>query len=424
MTYTRLPSGLDVALLPTTTADLVTARIALGTGSYSVYERQSVTAIISDMLPAGTKRMTRSRVRTTFELLGAHVSVSVGTIHMYATVTSRKDAFVPALKLLFEVLAHARFTSKEFVEAKTGWLAALENEKENTLTQGDIALSQALFRDGHPHWNKTTDKKTKELQTVTLTEVSGVYPTLLSTIGGLITIAGDIETNRLLGHIERATRPLPTVPLGTLSQVHSDRIRQGKGGTDIIVTCRDKMNVDVLLGIPLTLTKYDDDFEPLSVGVSILGGSSSSRLFNELRTRKSLTYGSYASLDGFTDGYPGYLNVYGMFANDVLERGRTELKAVVRTFIERGVTMRELTKRKEELLGKFVVGLSTTSGLNAVVFDTLLSRRPLSYIDELSERIKGMALSKVQGAIRSHLRYEDAVTVSAGGIDMKGKPLS
>jgi zinc protease len=160
------------------------------------------------------------------------------------------------------------------------------------------------------------------------------------------------------------------------------------------------------------------------MGVAILGSSSSSRLFNELRTRKSLTYGAYASLEGFGDGYPGYLSASAVFPSDVFLKGREALRDVVQSFSERGVTAGELSKRKDEVLGRHVVGLSTTAGLASIVFDTLVAQRPLSYIDTIPERLRGISLARVNTAIRKHVRYTDAVTASAGGIDAKGKPIA
>jgi zinc protease len=420
----RLPSGLDVALLPTQAHDLVIARIALGIGTYSVYDRQAVVALLSDLLPAGTTSMKRSKVREQFELLGASVGVSIGAMHIYANITSRKESFIPALTLLATVLARPVFTAQEFAESKTVWLTALENEKESTVTQADIALSRALFDEGHPQWIHTTAQKSALMSRIERNDVTRLYPSLLSTVGGLITVAGDIDVKKITRDIERATRLLPSHPLTLTPQVHPEKIRYKDGGKDLVVTCKDKMNIDTLLGMPLTLTKYDDDFEPLAMGVAILGSSSSSRLFNELRTRKSLTYGAYASLDGFSDGYPGYLSASAVFPSDVFLKGREALRDVVQRFSERGVTASELSKRKDEVLGRHVVGLSTTAGLAGIVFDTLVANRPLSYIDTIPTRLRGISLARVNTAIRTHLRYSDAVTASAGGIDAQGKPLA
>jgi zinc protease len=422
--YERLSSGLDVALLRTHARDLVIARIALGTGSYAVYDRQEVAALLSDLLPAGTKSMKRSKVREQFELLGASVGVSIGATHIYASITSRRESFIPALALLADVLARPVFTEKEFAESKTSWLTSLENEKEGTMTQADIALSRTLFDKGHPQWSHTTTEKIRAMTRVEHGDVSRLYPSLLSTVGGLITVAGDIDPERLVRDIERVMKVLPSRKLSLAPTVHPEKIRHTDGGKDLVVTCKDKMNIDTLFGIPLTLTKYDDDFEPLAIGVAILGSSSSSRLFNELRTRKSLTYGAYASLDGFSDGYPGYLGAHAVFPSDVFLKGREALREVVQTFIAKGVSARELTKRKEEVLGRHVVGLSTTASLAGVVFDTLLAGRPLSYLDTFSERLTRISLKRVNDAITTHLHYEDAVTAAAGGIDRSGKPLA
>lgn len=421
--YERLPSGLDVALLPTSVNDVVVARIALGQGSYALYDRQAVAALLADLLPPGTATKKRSRVREEFERLGATVGAGVGPMNLYAHLTCRKEGFIPALELLVTVLARPVFTPAEFLESKVGWLSVLEHEKENTTTQVDIACSRALYRKGHPHFSHTTEEKIAELSSATRGEVSEVYPKLLSTVGGLITVGGDVEPERFMRAIRRITTLLPSHPPTYTVRVRPDKVTRAHAGEDIVVSRRDKINVDTQLCIPLALTRDHEDFEPLLLGTAILGGSASARLFNELRTRRSLTYGAYATLDGFGDGYPGYLQASAVFPADVFAKGRAALREVTRTFIERGVTATELAKRKEEVSGKHIIGLSTTVGQVGAVFETILWGRPLSFLDGVVPRLQALRLAHVNYAIRTHIHYEDGVTAACGGVTVRGKPL-
>ena len=422
--YERLPSGLDVALLPTSAQDVVITRIALGQGSYAVYDRQAITAFIADLLPSGTGTKKRSHVREAFERLGARVGVGVGPMHIYASITCRKEAFEPAFKLLMAVLARPVFTPAEFTESKIGWLSSLEHEKEDTTMQANIACSRALYRKGHPHWKRTTDEKIAELTSVTRREVMDAYPKLLTTVGGTIVVGGDIDPVPFMRIITKATTMLPSHSPKYVVRVHPDNVTHTKAGSDIVIPRKDKMNVDTQLCIPLTLTRNHDDFEALLMGVSILGGSASARLFNELRTRRSLTYGAYATLDGFDDEYPGYLLASAIFPTDVFLQGRAALREVVEKLVTGGVTSGELKKRKEEFTGKQAVGLSTTAGQVAAVFEMSIWGRPLSFLDGVIPRVQALRLSQVNTAIHTHIRYTDAVTASCGGVDTRGKPLS
>jgi zinc protease len=421
-TSERSASGIDLVLLPTATADLVTARVALGLGSFESYDRETVATLLSLMLPSGVPGMRRSAVREKFDLLGASVSVSVGATHIFAVLTSRAATFPEAFALLMRVLAHPEPDDAEFAESVRKLTTSIEYSKEDTDFQAAHALARAQYRNGHPHWSHSAEELLRELRGVHLRDVRELHGRIMSSVGGLVVVAGDINPRVLLPALRRACAVIPQRVPDAVRVLYPDRVTGATG--DLVLPIADKMNVDTYLGIPLTLTRDHTDFEALGVAVAILGGSSSGRLFNELRTRRSLTYGAYATLGGFDDGYPGYLNAHAIFPSDVFLKGRDALKEVVEGFVARGVTAQELAKRKEEILGKFVVGLSTTRGACGAVFGTLLAGKPLTHLDEYPERIRALTLRDVNRAIRTHIDFTRAMTSAAGGVRTDGSSIA
>ena len=186
---------------------------------------------------------------------------------------------------------------------------------------------------------------------------------------------------------------------------------------------REKMNVDTFLAIPLALTNNHGQYHALLCGTTILGASGSSRLFLSLRGRQSLTYGAYAGLAGMADGYPGYLLASAIFSNDVFAKGRTALRNEVALWAEKGVTTSELARRKEELAGKYKVGLASTRGIAGALFGSVLAGRGVEYVDKYPAIIEALTLREVNRAIKEHVHYDLAVTAAAGSIDERGKPV-
>lgn len=419
--HERLPSGIDLVLLPTETPDVVTARIALGRGAFETYERSTVAILLSTMLPSGIPGKRRTAVREAFERMGASVGIAVDDAHLVASLTCRASVFHDAFSLLMRVLAHPSPEQSEFTEAVRRVSTFIEQQREDTELQALTALARAQYRNGHPHWSYATGELIRELPTVTRSEVLRFHTRICSSIGGVVVIAGDIQPGRAMPKLRTACSVVPhTVPRDTYA-LHPEYVTGATG--DIIIPIADKMNIDTYLSIPLVLTRDHPDFEALGVATAILGGSSSGRLFNELRTRRSLTYGAYASLGGFDDGYPGYLRAHAIFPNDMFLTGRSALREVVERFIERGVTAQELVRRKEEIAGKFTVGLSTTRGIGGALFGTLLAGKSASYLDEYPDRIKALTRTQVNKAIFTHLDMNRAMTSAAGGVREDGSPI-
>jgi predicted Zn-dependent peptidase len=123
------------------------------------------------------------------------------------------------------------------------------------------------------------------------------------------------------------------------------------------------------------------------------------------------------------DGYPGYLSAMAIFPHDVFLRGRDALRAEVEGWVTKGVTPAEVREKKEELVGKMKVGLSTTEGICSALVDTLYAHRPVSYIDEYPQMLLAIPPREVNKAIHTHVRYDFSVTSASGSVDASGHPL-
>ncbi len=92
----------------------------------------------------------------------------------------------------------------------------------------------------------------------------------------------------------------------------------------------------------------------LNVLNNIMGGSMSSRLFQNIREEKGLAYSVYSILNSFsTDGY--YL-IYAGVAHDKIRAALAGIKEELEKLAESGVTEDELSMSKEQLKSSFVFG--------------------------------------------------------------------
>jgi len=422
ISYERAPYGADLYLVPTATRDVVVATMAFPGGTHRTMERQTLALLAGELLPGSTRTTKRSVLRDKLEGLGAELSMNSDTETLTVSLACRPAVFPKALALAVEALAQPRFPASEFREAVERLDSQLGHMEEDTETMAATARSHLLYRPGHPHYIARPRTVRAELKDVAQGDVAAFYRDTMSTIGATVVLAGDLSMKR---HRHALLRALGTLP--SAEPVREPHISLAKTTHmtvhDTIVPLRDKMNVDTYLAIPLALTRDHEDYHPLFMGVQTLGGSFSSRLFLELRTKRSLTYGSYATLAGMEDGYPGFLSAQAIFPNDVFLGARSAFRDVVRVWVDKGVTARELADRKEELTGRYVVDLSTTRGQCAAVFATARSRRPLSYLDDYPKILRSITRAQVNHAIKEHVAYDLAVTAAAGSIDKDGKPL-
>ncbi len=420
--YERLDNGLDVYLLPASTPDIVYTDLSLPGGVRRTYETPTVAFVTGELLPGSTEKRTRSDVLDTLDRMGASLSFSESGERHRLTLQSLRKNLAKALDVAFESILDPRVTAPEFREALLRTSESLKHELEDTDSRVEEELTQALYKKGHPHWMPRIKDLMRELKTLRRVDSTRFLNETVSAEGAVLTIVGDIDEDEVLRVVRRLAKRLPCVhPREPVA--HVDRT-QTTLVSDIIVPMHDKMNVDTVLRIPLSITRDHTDFIPLTVAASILGGSTTARLFHTLRTTMSLTYGAYASIGGHTDGYPGYLSASAIFPNDVFLRGREALRTVVREFVAHGVTEDELSRKKAEVAGRHKVSLSTVRTLSQILTSTVLSKHDPSFIDEYPKIVEHLTLRDINDAITRHLDYTLAVCAAAGAIDREGAPLA
>jgi zinc protease len=421
--YNRLPNGMDVYVLRGSSPDVVIAEFLFPGGAHVVYDMPVVAGLLEYMLPGSIKRMKREVVLETFDRHGATVSISSEDAYLSVHIACRRAVFADVLRLVFEVLTTATLPSREYEEALVHMSSSLVHARENTKVRAQEMLMGTLYQKGHPHWSPSVSTLLKMVGKVTRQEVCAYYARACATVGSIACIVGDVDPEATQALVQDVCGRLPqTASLPT--RVQSTKVGDVRESADILISLPDKVNVDTYIGIPTLLTRDASDQVALQVGVQVFGGGATARLFHELRTKQSLTYGAYAGMRGLADGYPGYLVASAVFPHDVFERGRTAFREVLKTFITKGITTKELTARKEEIRGKHVVGLSTTSGLHAALMGTVRAGRSVRYLDEYLGHVDALTVRMVNEAIATHLSYDQSVLVAAGAIDTNGTPFT
>ncbi len=414
-TYARLPNGMDVYVLPVKTTGFVSCTFCFEGGGHMVYKKQSVAKLFESMMPAGMRGKKRHIVREFFEDRGASVHVFVSSTQTFLSVRAIPRVFEEVCRYALTLFVHPVFVVADFKEAQTCLATSIEHAQEDTKILAKNALLSLWYAEGHPHWQPSLMAQHRELMCTTLEAVRSYQKKLISSIGSFVVVAGDIVPEVCIPFFQEVTAILPKVPhnFSPCVDMSCTKTPQKK---DVVIYRKEKMNVDTLFGVPLALTKDDQDFHALSLAVAVLGGSSTGRLFEILRTKKSFTYGSYARLVGFLEGYTGMLIASAIFPNDVFVPAREAFRDVVRTWIERGITEKELMSRKEELAGSYVVRLASTLARKEMMVTALSMGRSLSYLDTHIASMQALTKKEVNKAIHTHINPDHLTSASSGSV--------
>ncbi len=169
----------------------------------------------------------------------------------------------------------------------------------------------------------------------------------------------------------------------------------------------------VLLGQP-GFKRDDPDFFALTVGNYILGGGGFvSRLTNEVREKRGLSYSVYSYFSpalhagAFTIGLqtrPDQADQALQVSHDVLTR-----------FVADGPTEDELKAAKDNLIGGFALRIDSNRKLLDNVANIAWNQLPLTYLDTWTQQIDKVSAADIRAAFQRKLQPQTMATVVLGG---------
>lgn len=109
-------------------------------------------------------------------------------------------------------------------------------------------------------------------------------------------------------------------------------------------------------GIPLG----DDRYYAFSVLNNIMGGSMSSRFFQNIREEKGLAYSVYSMSGSFCDD--GYYNIYAGVSHDKIKDAICGIREELALLDEKGISQEELESSRAQLKAAYVFGQENVAG--------------------------------------------------------------
>lgn len=168
----------------------------------------------------------------------------------------------------------------------------------------------------------------------------------------------------------------------------------------------------VLIGQP-GFRRSDPDFLALLVGNHILGGGGfTSRLTEEVREKRGLSYSVYSQ---FAPGLnAGAFSVSLQTRPDQAAEALKVSRAVLERFVAQGPSEAELQAAKDNLIGGFALRIDSNRELLGNVVNIATNGLPLDYLEGWTGRVAALSVADVRAAMARKLQPGRMVTVVLG----------
>lgn len=163
------------------------------------------------------------------------------------------------------------------------------------------------------------------------------------------------------------------------------------------------------------LSQSDDNRYTYSILDNILGGSMSSRLFQEIREKRGLAYSIFSTMSPFKDF--GLAYVYAGTSKQNLEVVVDLILKELGNVKKHGVTAEELNKARENIKGSMVLGLESTSSRMSWMQKMQYYYNKIQTIDEIFAKLDKVNLDDITALASQYFRDEYLTLAVIGDLD-------
>jgi len=404
----RLDNGLRVLVVEKEGLPLVSARLSFDAGlADEAAGKAGVASMTAALLTQGTTTRTAPRIATEIEQLGASVGAGAGADFSNVFANAPTNVFPQALTLMADLVRNPTFAEEELDRQRTQTLDGL---RIALTTPGQVA-AQAAARViyGEAAYGSPGGGTLTTLPAITREDVVGFHAARYRPSDATLVFSGDIDEGEAralarsaFGDWRASTIAMPpaSAPAGEPRPTRIVVIDQpGAGQAAVTVALRG-------------VSRTDADYFPLILGNTLLGGSFTSRLNQEIRIKRGLSYGTRSSLGVRRDD--GLFTATAQTRNDAAAEVADLILAEVARLSTTRPSASELTTRQAILTGAFGSSLETVDGLGGLVAGLALYDLPMSELADYVGKVEAIDGPAVEAAFARHLPVDRASLVIVG----------
>jgi zinc protease len=310
-----------------------------------------------------------------------------------------------ALDLFAAVLQKPEFPSAVVEREKARVLAAIKEAESKPAEVADRAFQEAVFG-GHPYALPEEGRK-ETVAGLDADRLRNFYSEHYTAANMVIALMGDLTRNQAERIAEDLAGGLPAgqtlPPPGPVADLKS---------ANLIRIPFPSKQAHVLMGQP-GMARGDPDYFPLYVGNYILGGGGfDSRLTDEVREKRGLSYSVYSYF--LPLARPGPFTIGLQTRADQADNALQVATDTLDRFLSGGITDAELTQAKNHIIGGFPLRLDSNKEILEYLAVIGFYRLPLTYIDDFTQKVDAVTVAQIQDAFRRRLHPETMATVVVG----------
>jgi len=371
----KFKNGLTVVLEPIPYVKSISLGIFVGSGSGNEPTNlNGISHFIEHMNFKGTKTRSAREIAEVLDSVGGKLNAYTSKEHTSYYATVLDEHFDTALALMSDIFFNSLYRESDIETEKRVVLEEIKMYEDSP----DEIIHDLYVRNIWPDFNlgQPVIGRKEVVSSLTRQDVVDYLDEHYFPGNIIISVAGKFKKDQILEKIREVFSRL-----NNKKKIHKEsKLPTFKSGVNLIN--KETEQIHLCFG-SRGVSYHDERRYPLLVLSSIIGGSMSSVLFQEIREKRGLVYSIFS--------YPQYFKNSGLFtiyAGTGLKNARDVLAIIIEKIenLKKDFPVNMLITAKEQLKGNLILGLESTSnkmswnGKNYFYYEKVLNVKEISRI--------------------------------------------
>ncbi|MFQ6082391.1 MAG: M16 family metallopeptidase [Candidatus Aminicenantia bacterium] len=375
----KLANGLEIDFVSQKNLPFITFYLIVFAGeSHSPVNYPGLATFTARMLNKGSVYQSSGKITENIESIGGKFLIHTELDYSVYNFTFLEEHFDEALKILQKILLEPTFPQREIEIERRNILFELRKKRTEPKFLAQERLFQVLFNKEHPYSHPYPVEES--VKSITREEIYSFYKTYYRPNNSILVIVGSLGFKQL---IRKVSHYLNIWQPKEVSSLYFPSVKPHNKEVLYLIDFPGLKYSMVYLG-NIVFERNNDHFFPLLVLNQILGGTTNSRLFMNLRESKEYAYSAISRLNFFKRN--------GIYTIEVKVKPEVIKEAIQECFLEldkiiKGVPNFEVEQAKYYLIGNFPFKLETPEALAEYTAQRIIFNLPTNYWDKYQEKV-------------------------------------
>lgn len=355
--------------------------------AYDPTDNLGVASVLSDLITRGAGERDSRRLTEALDNLGLDRDESVGVMHMRFWGATLARNLPAALELYADILRRPHLPDDELESVQALALQDLQSVEDEPRQKAMIELKRRLYP--APLGNDRRGTRAG-VESLTPEKIRDFYARHFHGRGTILSVAGNIDWPSLRDQVGRL--------FGDWTPGDDAPLRYGDPASPRAHIVKDTQGTQITLAYPSVPIGHPDYYLALGA-VNVLSGSSSARLFTEVREKRGLCYAVSASYQTFKDRASVIC-----YADPPADKAQTTLDVMLDELkrLDAGIEVDEVERVRVGLKTSLIMqGESTSARAGSLASDWYYLGR-IRTLDEIRAAIESLTPESIHEHLRRH----------------------